>query len=309
MARVSLETLLDRSVDRMGSGMHPVVKETALEVIKRAYKEGINAQISDGYRSFAEQNALYAKGRTAPGDIVTNARGGQSNHNYGLAVDYFLVSEDGREAIWKINSDWKRVAQIAKSLGFEWGGDWRSFKDNPHLEMMGGLSLRDLQNGKRPTLVSKVTGKSETVKVESKPVEVEKDEPKKEVAKKDSPFLTFQKWLNKHYNAGLVEDGIPGSKTKKAALKAFQKEIGTKSDGVWGRDTERKTPVIRNGKTNDKQIVYILQGMLYFYEFNPNGLDSVYGDGSESALKELQGKFRLKKDGLPGAQTFKAIFS
>ncbi|WP_084028804.1 M15 family metallopeptidase [Bacillus sp. J33] len=153
---VQLKTLIDRSIRNMGSGVHPVVKESALEVIKRAYEEGIYVQISSGYRSFAEQNALYAQGRTKPGNVVTNAKGGQSNHNYGLAVDYFLVSDDGKRALWTVNAKWRRVAAIAKSLGFAWGGDWKGFVDYPHLEMMGGLSLRDLQNGKRPNLVSKV---------------------------------------------------------------------------------------------------------------------------------------------------------
>ncbi|MDA7028670.1 M15 family metallopeptidase, partial [Bacillus sp. CLL-7-23] len=105
---VSLQTLIDRSVRNMGSGIHPVVKETAIEVIKRSYKEGIYVQMTSGYRSFAEQNKLYAKGRTASGKIVTNAKAGQSNHNYGLAVDYVLLSSDGKTAIWTVNSKWKR---------------------------------------------------------------------------------------------------------------------------------------------------------------------------------------------------------
>ncbi|MDA7027870.1 M15 family metallopeptidase [Bacillus sp. CLL-7-23] len=70
-----------------------------------------------------KQNRLYAKGRTAPGQIVTNAKAGQSNHNYGIAVDYVLWSSDGKRAIWTVNSKWKRVAQIAKALEFAWGGD------------------------------------------------------------------------------------------------------------------------------------------------------------------------------------------
>nr|WGD98862.1 M15 family metallopeptidase [Bacillus safensis] len=90
-------------------------------MIKQAYKEGIFVQITSGYRSFAEQNKLYAKGRTASGNIVTKAKGGQSNHNYGLAIDYVLLSTDGKKAIWTVNEKWRRVAQIGKSLGFSWG--------------------------------------------------------------------------------------------------------------------------------------------------------------------------------------------
>ncbi|MFJ5622021.1 M15 family metallopeptidase [Peribacillus loiseleuriae] len=94
-----------------------MVKESALEVIKLAYTECIYVQIPDGYRSIAEQDKLYAQGRTAPGKVVTNAKGGQSNHNYGLAVDYFLLTPDGKTALWTVNNDWLRVATIAKSFG------------------------------------------------------------------------------------------------------------------------------------------------------------------------------------------------
>ncbi|MFJ5625461.1 M15 family metallopeptidase [Peribacillus loiseleuriae] len=154
---VALQTLLDKSINKMGAGIHPVVRDSALEVIRLAYQECIYVQISDGYRSIAEQDKLYAQGRTAPGKVVTNAKGGQSNHNYGLAVDYFLLTPDGKTALWTVNNDWLRVAAIAKSLGFVWGGDFKTIYDPPHLEMMGGLKLKDLQNGKMPNLISKVT--------------------------------------------------------------------------------------------------------------------------------------------------------
>ncbi|WP_366160538.1 M15 family metallopeptidase [Bacillus infantis] len=154
---VQLQTLIDRSIRNMGSGIHPVVKESAIEVVKRAYGEGIYVQITSGFRSFEEQNKLYAQGRTDKSKpIVTNARGGESNHNYGLAIDYVIVSEDGRRALWTVNDQWRRVAVIAKSLGFAWGGDWTSFPDFPHLEMMGGLTISQLKAGRQPNLVSKV---------------------------------------------------------------------------------------------------------------------------------------------------------
>src|SRR5690606_33820569 len=109
-------------------------------------------QISSGYRSNAEQQKLYNQGRTTPGNIVTNARPGQSVHNYGLAIDFFLVSDDGNRALWTVNNKWKRVAAIGKSMGFQWGGDWKSFPDYPHLDMQKGLSLSQLAAGKRPTI-------------------------------------------------------------------------------------------------------------------------------------------------------------
>ena len=150
---VKLQTLINTSVNNMGSGIDPTVKDTALELIKRAYKEKIYVQMTGGYRSIGEQNRLYEQGRTNQSKpIITNVRGGYSYHNYGLAVDFVILSDDGRRALWTVNEKWKRVANLAKLLGFTWGGDWSGFKDYPHLQMNGGLTINDLLNGKRPKL-------------------------------------------------------------------------------------------------------------------------------------------------------------
>lgn len=217
----------------MGAGIHSVVKESAIEMIKQAYKEGIYVQITSGYRSFAEQNKLYAQGRTAPGKIVTNAKGGQSNHNYGLAIDYVLLSADGKKALWTVNEKWRRVAQIGKSLGFSWGGDWKSFKDCPHLEMMGGLTLSQLQAGKRPVLVSLLSNKVSAKPIKTTPV---KSSPAKSTTKPKTPS-------KKTYNlpAGIIKVTKP--LTKGAGVKALQEalaalffypEKGAKNNGIDG---------------------------------------------------------------------------
>ncbi|MFC4559962.1 M15 family metallopeptidase [Virgibacillus kekensis] len=137
--------------------LNPVVEEKMDKLVQRAADKGIEIVITETVRSKIEQNELYAKGRTADGSVVTYARGGESYHNYGLAFDYALRNKDG-ELIWDINydgngngkPDWFEVAEIAKDLGFEWGGDWSRFKDYPHLQMDFGLSIRQLQNGLRP---------------------------------------------------------------------------------------------------------------------------------------------------------------
>lgn len=152
MARVNVFTLMSQSVNNMGTGMNPKVLALAIEVLKRAYHEGINIKYTAGYRSYATQNAIYAQGRTKPGNIVTNARGGYSVHNFGLAADFVLVNESNTKAIWTVNKDWRRVAAIAKSLGFEWGGDWRGFPDAPHIQITGGLSTAQLRAGRRPSI-------------------------------------------------------------------------------------------------------------------------------------------------------------
>ncbi|MEN8699707.1 M15 family metallopeptidase [Bacillus infantis] len=137
--------------------LHPVVSAKKDELISLAADKGINIVITQDFRSIEEQDKLYAKGRTAGGDIVTNAKGGESYHNFGLAIDFALLSINGA-VIWDMNydgngnsrADWDEVVEIAKGLGFEWGGDWRSFKDYPHLQYDFGLSIWELQRGKRP---------------------------------------------------------------------------------------------------------------------------------------------------------------
>lgn len=141
----------------MPIALHPIVEDKKNILIERSAQRGITIVITAGFRSQVEQDSLYQKGRSDAGSIVTNAEGGQSYHNYGLAIDFALKLENG-DVIWDLEydgnangqSDWSEVVVIAKDLGFSWGGDWASFQDNPHLQMDFGLSIRDLQKGKRP---------------------------------------------------------------------------------------------------------------------------------------------------------------
>ncbi|WP_171661462.1 M15 family metallopeptidase [Geobacillus sp. BMUD] len=145
---IGLKELLERA-DKKLVGVHPIVATKARQLISQAYKEGINIIITQGFRSIEEQNELYAQGRTKPGKIVTKAKGGYSYHNFGLAFDFAVLNPDG-SVNWNVDAKWKRVGQLGKSLGLEWGGDWEDFKDYPHFQYTFGLSLADLRAGKRP---------------------------------------------------------------------------------------------------------------------------------------------------------------
>ncbi|NWQ44634.1 M15 family metallopeptidase [Bacillus sp. EB106-08-02-XG196] len=137
--------------------LHPIVKERSNQLIQQSAAKGIVVLITDDFRSAEDQDRLFEQGRTAEGNIVTHARGGESFHNFGLAID-FAIKTPSENVIWDMQydgnqngkSDWDEVVEIAKALGFEWGGDWPQFKDYPHLQMNFGLTLADLQNGKRP---------------------------------------------------------------------------------------------------------------------------------------------------------------
>ncbi|WP_147535295.1 M15 family metallopeptidase [Bacillus marasmi] len=145
----------------MPTSLHPVVEEKMNQLIEQAAGKGISVVITDGFRSAEEQDRLYEKGRSSEGNIVTHARGGESYHNYGLAIDFAIKIPTG-DILWdrqydgNVNgvADWTEVVTIAKELGFEWGGDWINFKDYPHLEMDFGLAIDDLQRGERPSDVA-----------------------------------------------------------------------------------------------------------------------------------------------------------
>ena len=132
--------------------LHPIVQAKARLMIERCKAAGINILVTSTYRDNTCQNMLYARGRTTHGSIVTNARGGQSYHNYRLAFD--VVPLINGKPLWSTaNNDlavWKRVGEIGKGCGLEWAGDWVSFREYPHFQATGGLSLVDLQAGKTP---------------------------------------------------------------------------------------------------------------------------------------------------------------
>ncbi len=157
---LTLEYVRSKSAARL-SGLLPVVKIAAETLIDRCYARGVPIVITQGLRTIAEQDALYAQGRTKPGAIVTNASGGTSFHNFGVAIDFALLMPDGRSVSWdtKRNGDldllpdWDEVVTEAKRIGFAWGGDWKSFVDMPHFEMTFGLSTAQYRAGKSPAKV------------------------------------------------------------------------------------------------------------------------------------------------------------
>lgn len=111
-------------------------------------EQGIDVLVTSTYRDIESQNALYAQGRTAPGRVVTNARGGQSFHNYRCAFDFVPVVNG--KAIWDDSGLFARCGSIAESVGLEWAGRWVKFRELAHCQYTGGLTLADLQAGKVP---------------------------------------------------------------------------------------------------------------------------------------------------------------
>ena len=112
---------------------HPRLQAIASEWVKACESAGLKVAIGETYRTVAEQDALYAQGRTKPGNKVTNARGSSysSQHQWGIAFDFYRA--DGKGAYNEDGDFFGRAATIAKNLGLAWGGDWKSIVDKPHV--------------------------------------------------------------------------------------------------------------------------------------------------------------------------------
>ena len=126
--------------------LKPVVKDLALKLIDKSKAAGVDIIITQTLRTHAEQDALYAIGRTKPGSIVTKAKGGYSLHNWGVAFDFCPVA--GGKALWSNLALFKKVGKIGQELGLEWGGDWKEFVDLPHFQYCLGYTLEDFRKGK-----------------------------------------------------------------------------------------------------------------------------------------------------------------
>jgi peptidoglycan L-alanyl-D-glutamate endopeptidase CwlK len=136
-------------------GLHPKFKpsvQAAWEQAQSAMPPNVQVILICGTRTFDESNALYAIGRTVPGenvspqhpmgDIVTNAAAGASFHNYSLAVDFDMITNGIDDYV--VGPHWMAVVGIMKAAGMEWGGDWTSIKDYPHFENRFGFTWQEL---------------------------------------------------------------------------------------------------------------------------------------------------------------------
>jgi peptidoglycan LD-endopeptidase CwlK len=124
----------ERRIRTLDLRAQPIARRS-LAAIRNA---GIDARIISGTRSYPEQTALYRQGRFGnSGRVVTNAKAGQSWHNFGLAWDIGIF-KDG--AYLGESSDYSRAGPIGKTAGAEWGGDWHSFKDKPHYQVPFGAT-------------------------------------------------------------------------------------------------------------------------------------------------------------------------
>jgi hypothetical protein len=137
------DTSLDARSESNIATLVPNAQKQARAFLKAVLEAGIRARIIGGSRTFAQQDALYAKGRTGPGARVTNARGGFSYHNFGIAWDIGIFDVDGKYL--NQSDDYKKAGKIGRELDLEWGGDWTGIVDQPHFQCKSSMKIADMR--------------------------------------------------------------------------------------------------------------------------------------------------------------------
>jgi peptidoglycan L-alanyl-D-glutamate endopeptidase CwlK len=247
--------------------LHPRLQEKIAELKKLCEKEGLALGIAECFRTVKEQDDLYAKGRTKPGSIVTNAKGStySSQHQWGIAFDFFKNIK-GHE--YDDASFFARVGALAKSIGLGWGGDWKDFVDRPH------IYLPDW--GSTTTKLKQQYGTFECFKDSWNP------KPQAKPTQKANKVLEWQK--------AAVSDGFKFPK------------YGT--DGHWGNECEsvaRQALVKKRSTYKYKNLTKIVQKAVGVTA------DGLCGPKTHSAIVSYQKKNGLVADGIVGIKTWKKI--
>lgn len=126
--------------------LNPKVADLAQTFIDRCSDAGVDVILTSTYRDIESQNALYAIGRTQAGTRVTNAKGGQSWHNYRVAFDFVPVVHG--KAMYADTRTFGKCGEIAEECGLEWAGRWVTFRELAHCQYTQGLTIADFASGK-----------------------------------------------------------------------------------------------------------------------------------------------------------------
>jgi len=126
-----IDEIFDYRTEKQLLTLSPNFRKKMRSYLNSAREEGIDLRLIEGFRSCERQDKLYAQGRTEKGDIVTNAKCGQSIHNYSEAGDVYEYKNG--KILFK-NPNWDRIGELAVQAGLEWGGNWKSFQDRPHVQ-------------------------------------------------------------------------------------------------------------------------------------------------------------------------------
>lgn len=244
------------------AALHPRLQAKAALLKDMCKKEGIAILFSECLRTKAEQDALYAQGRTVPGNIVTNAKGStySSQHQWGIAVDFYLdmdVDGDGNRKDDAFNNStglFERVGSIAKSIGLGWGGDWTKFKDRPHLYLpdWGSTTSKLKQQYKTP-----------------------------------ENFMGT--WKDGKTTAAAVQKvNVSAGYERTRFIMDIQAATGSRVDGKAGPETIRNTVTVSASKNRKHAAVVPVQKRLNALGYNCGTADGVAGPRFTSAVNSYQ---------------------
>lgn len=254
--------------------LHPKLQEKAKQLQKKCKKQGISIAFSECLRTKEEQDALYAQGRTTPGNIVTNAKGStySSQHQWGIAIDFYLdmdIDGDGSKKDDAFNNStglFDRVGQIAKSIGLGWGGDWISIKDRPHLYLPDWGST---------------------------------------TAKLKSEFKTPEKFIKswKNSDTALQKINETTGYTRTQFIMDVQAATGSKVDGKAGNETIQNTVTVSRTKNKYHAVVTPLERRLKALNYYTGNIEAdegktpCFGKGMEMAVLAYQKDHGCVADG------------
>lgn len=215
---------------------HPKLQELAGKLVKECKRQGLKIAIGECVRTVAEQDALYALGRTKPGKIVTNAKGRnyRSMHQWGVAFDFYR--NDGKGAFNEKGGFFDKVGKIGAAIGLEWGGNWKSIKDKPHFQLPDW--------GSTPSELIGLYGTPGNFKKTWK-------EPGRKLSKPTTTVTTKSSredilWLQQKANLVIVRTGLKDADGRKLAA--------LKEDGIYGKKSREFVKALWNllgWKNND----------------------------------------------------------
>lgn len=260
------------------SVLHPDLQDLITKLKKKCEAEGLKIGIGECFRSVAEQDALYAQGRTTTGSIVTNVKGStySSMHQWYVAFDFYR--NDGKGAYYNNDGFFDKVGKIGQSLGLEWGGGWKSPVDKPHFQLPNwGSTTSKLKNiyGNPDAFKKSWNKAATTTTTTSKPA-----------ATPAAPAKTEDDYVN-----DLVKAYKKASDAEYTAfVKGVRSALGCKVDGKANPTLLSKTPTINSKKNINHKIVKPLQTYLKAMGLYTGAIDGIAGQKCFRAIKAFQKK-------------------
>lgn len=282
------------------SELHPELQRRIALLKQECAKQGLHIGISECVRTPAEQDALYAKGRTvAPiGNkyTVTNCKGStySSMHQWGVAADFYR--NDGKGAFVDTDGFFGKVGRIGQKLGLEWGGAWKKPVDKPHFQLpdWGSTASRLKSAYGRPDKFRETWEKGLASSAPPSVMDVSKQ-----------VIRAVQTWLVEYTGERLTLDGVYGKNTRRAMIKAIQQSIGMPMSGTSTEAMYDRIVLVKIGSTGN--LTKCLEGLLFVHGYNPQEFMGNCTEVVANTIGKYQHSVGLQLDKIAGKNTFKSL--